>query len=792
MVKLKRALPISFLLSIGLFILTVAVVSAFFVILLKANTDTFNKNLSSIKTEYLELLKRNIKSDVIETQKYIPYLSQKSRSQIEETMKLNCEKALSLSYIVYSSYKAINIKNKKPLNDIILQTLQQITFLDGFGFHGIISNGHLRFGRDAKDEFYLIKPSDTLSNGGFVKLTNGSSNIICYTKRFSPSNSYIASCLFENDLEYLIKTRVAESLANRNISSNKNRYIFINDTSGNVVLIYNSVMLGKNIKLWELAKNKKEEQLMRNVFKKELKAYHSSNGEYINYMWHEPKSRKPSQKISFIIGYKPWRWIIGEGFYEDEMESALLSTRENLKKTFAAIVKKYYLYLFAFFGLMLLFTSALFILINKKLNRVFKNFEIAFRKQKKLNEENYPILELKNIAKYINNSIEKFKEYENEFLEALIYAMESKDPYTKGHSQRVARYASLIAAKLNLNEEEQEELYKAGLLHDIGKIGIPDNILLKPGKLTPNEYRIIQYHPIFSYEIVSKIEQFKPLAEAVRHHHERCDGSGYPDGLTCEQISLKAKILAIADVFDALTSKRRYRDRLSVQDAIAIMKKEPLDKNILSAVEDELSSWCIEESDVEYKMEIIEEVEKIREELFDIDYMTGLKRRKVFIEETNSLIKKKKTFAVFFVDIKNLSIVNHRFSTAMGDKLILYSAIALSEFTKKCSGCSEPSRAYNDAFLFILNLNEKEDCTERCQSITKSIKAFLLKRVKELFERDEEIDNKTKNLIKSHIGFHVFYTVHPDEFKNTEDLIYGCMRKKQMAKKLNRQEAHSL
>jgi len=115
MVKVKRALPISFLLSVGFFILGIAVLSIFFVILLKATTDTFNKNLNSIKTQYLQLFKKEIKDDVIEIQGCIPYLSKEYRTYIENTMKLNCERAISLSHAAYSNYKLLNTKNKKSL-----------------------------------------------------------------------------------------------------------------------------------------------------------------------------------------------------------------------------------------------------------------------------------------------------------------------------------------------------------------------------------------------------------------------------------------------------------------------------------------------------------------------------------------------------------------------------------------------------------------------------------------------------------------------------------------------------
>lgn len=142
---------------------------------------------------------------------------------------------------------------------------------------------------------------------------------------------------------------------------------------------------------------------------------------------------------------------------------------------------------------------------------------------------------------------------------ALIAAVEARDPYTRGHTERVATLALRMGAELGLNREEQELVHQAALLHDIGKIGIPDAILNKPGPLTVEEMDVIREHPVRGEEIIQSVPSLRSFATGIRHHHERLDGSGYPDGLRGSEIPLDAHLIAVADMYDALTSARPYR-----------------------------------------------------------------------------------------------------------------------------------------------------------------------------------------------------------------------------------------
>lgn len=148
------------------------------------------------------------------------------------------------------------------------------------------------------------------------------------------------------------------------------------------------------------------------------------------------------------------------------------------------------------------------------------------------------------------------------FATALVATLEQRDEYTAGHSSSVAVYARDIAARLALSDQEQNQVHLAGLVHDIGKIGLPAGLLEKPGALTLEERRQMEQHPVIGERILANVDTYAEIADVVRHHHERVDGHGYPDGLQGEEIPLLSRIIAVADAYDAMTSNRPYRDAM--------------------------------------------------------------------------------------------------------------------------------------------------------------------------------------------------------------------------------------
>lgn len=157
-------------------------------------------------------------------------------------------------------------------------------------------------------------------------------------------------------------------------------------------------------------------------------------------------------------------------------------------------------------------------------------------------------------------------------IKSIAFALDAKDEYTHGHSMRVTLYSLALAKAMNLPDDLLEEIETAGLLHDIGKIAIPEKILLKPGKLTDEEFAVIKMHPELGEKLVKGIEKLKIISNWLKSHHERFDGKGYPEGLIGEQIPISSRIIALADTYDAMTSNRAYRAALSHETAIEEIK----------------------------------------------------------------------------------------------------------------------------------------------------------------------------------------------------------------------------
>ncbi len=180
---------------------------------------------------------------------------------------------------------------------------------------------------------------------------------------------------------------------------------------------------------------------------------------------------------------------------------------------------------------------------------------------------------VKERTKELEESYEKLKIANRQALFGLAEAIEAKDPYTKGHCGRVAAYSLVLAREAGYPLEGLETLEFGAFLHDIGKIGIKDAVLLKPGPLDEAEWVHMREHPIKGYDIASKIEMLHPIMPAVRNHHERWDGSGYPDKMIAENIPLVGRIVAIADAFDAMATDRPYKAALPIEECEAVLRK---------------------------------------------------------------------------------------------------------------------------------------------------------------------------------------------------------------------------
>ena len=157
---------------------------------------------------------------------------------------------------------------------------------------------------------------------------------------------------------------------------------------------------------------------------------------------------------------------------------------------------------------------------------------------------------------------------------ALALTIEARDPYTKGHCERLASYAVRLGRALDLSDEDLAALHRGGYLHDVGKVGVSDSLLLKPGKLTPEEFAQMRLHPEIGERLCAPLHSLRHVRPIIRSHHERLDGSGYPDALRGDQVPLLAQIVGMVDVYDALTSRRPYRDALPADVALRHLAEE--------------------------------------------------------------------------------------------------------------------------------------------------------------------------------------------------------------------------
>ena len=214
-------------------------------------------------------------------------------------------------------------------------------------------------------------------------------------------------------------------------------------------------------------------------------------------------------------------------------------------------------------------------------------------------------IELDRMRKSLSQEVERraaeWESLSRHVVQTLAEAIDAKDKYTKGHSGRVALYSQEIAKRYGYDEKKQDDIYMMGLLHDVGKIGVPDTVINKKGRLTDEEFEMIKVHPAVGDRILKNIREMPELAVGARWHHERYDGRGYPDGLKGEDIPEQARIIAVADAYDAMTSHRSYRDVLAQEVVRSEIEKgrgsqfDPVFADIMLQMIDEDTDYTMHE-----------------------------------------------------------------------------------------------------------------------------------------------------------------------------------------------------
>ena len=364
-------------------------------------------------------------------------------------------------------------------------------------------------------------------------------------------------------------------------------------------------------------------------------------------------------------------------------------------------------------------------------------------KRRKFNKEDLRFLKL--IAHKIATNI-YYTTISNETIETLVNSIEARDKYTEGHSQRVAEYARYIAKVIGLDNDFQKDIFAAGLFHDVGKIGIPDIVLLKPGKLSPNEYKIMKLHSVFSYEILKNIEMLKSVIDGIKAHHERWDGTGYPDGLKGEEIPIGGRILAMSDTFDAITTDRPYRKAMTLSEAEKELTRNAgiqFDPEIVKKILPHLKHIYELGKSVNVKKRIFfpEYVDKARQNIFYTDWFTGLLTVASLQNVIDNLINKNINFTIYRIDVVNFSYVNYKMGREKANSFLSEIADLLRENVGE-----DVARSGTDSFAFI---------------------------VKDI-EEPENFARNILDLIKEKVGLSVryAYVIYPEDGENIKDLMY--------------------
>lgn len=320
---------------------------------------------------------------------------------------------------------------------------------------------------------------------------------------------------------------------------------------------------------------------------------------------------------------------------------------------------------------------------------------------------------------------------------AIANTIDAKDEYTKGHSVRVAEYSELIAKKLLWNTEDVQNLKYIALLHDIGKIGVPDSVLNKPGRLTEVEFELIKSHTVIGGEILKDIAMVAHLADGARYHHERYDGSGYPEGLAGEDIPIHARIIGIADAYDAMSSNRVYRSKMSDEKIFEELKNgrgtqfDPLllDKflfllengSILRQERENSEEKTLAEASQMLLERVINERKKLEKQNDEHDYLTQLLTRKAGeIKVIEAMAESSGCLAL--IDMDNLKVVNDEYGHLLGDYALKTVCGVLLELSKEAIAV----RFGGDEFLYYTRCNTHEEAEHMVQGM---IQAFQDRKV---------------------------------------------------------------
>ena len=314
-----------------------------------------------------------------------------------------------------------------------------------------------------------------------------------------------------------------------------------------------------------------------------------------------------------------------------------------------------------------------------------------------------------NLEKEVMEKTKLLTDNYEKTLTAMVEMIENRDSYTGGHSERVANYCKLIAEEMKLSQKECELIFRAGMLHDIGKVTTPDTLLLKPGKLSEKEFSLIKSHVTASYQLLSQIPMYVEIAEIILSHHEKYDGSGYPNGLKADEIPLLSRIMIIADAFDAMTTNRIYKGRKTVEEAIKEIEKcsgTQFDPAIVPYTSKALSKVSIDDVSQLPKNTLEQE----RFSYFFRDVLTDTYNHEYLNMYIRECIDKAHCRSAMYC-LKNFTQYNKKFGWKAGDELLKLFA----QYLQKNYPDAMIFRVHGDDFILICekpDIDHSEGCVQ--------------------------------------------------------------------------------
>ncbi|WP_331774442.1 HD domain-containing phosphohydrolase [Sulfurospirillum sp. 1612] len=405
-------------------------------------------------------------------------------------------------------------------------------------------------------------------------------------------------------------------------------------------------------------------------YKTELEGIRKNGEVFLEYYFKKKTSNAIRHKLSHGKLFEPFDWIIATGVYIDGLNTSINTAERELRKELLLSNISFY------------FIAALLTLIA--ILTLYK-------------KERHEIEAKENELKCIHQQ-KAVKNYQ-QVLYSMLDLIEKRDTYTAGHTRRVAEYALLLAQELKVPQHDIDILHEAAMMHDIGKVATPDSILLKPGKLTASEYKIIQDHVVCSFEILDSIEAFKPHAAIVINHHERFDGKGYPKGLLGHEMNLLSHILILCDAFDAMTSNRIYKakkDLPAALDEIRTLSGKQFAPEVVKAALPLFEKCGILPIEQNY---LSNQLEEARVVFYYRDSLTNLYNYRYFNHVLEAIKKtgNETFYCSYFVTLKHFSQYNQTYGWLEGDNKLCFIADKLTQFYPKAI----IFRMFGDDFLIL-------------------------------------------------------------------------------------------